>query len=311
MSEDFLENLVINALRVIMSILAISLIFHSKNKESRHLHKYFFGYAILFCFLFNYLFWSFSQTHNELKEGGPMLVVASFVAIPMLHLGHKLILWFFIGINLICIQLFTTVSILWTLYFFLAMIIVMGSIQYQLDILLRKQYRAEVIEAEKAKTDQLTGIYNRHSFDKKCNDLIAQLQPSQYIALAMIDIDYFKKYNDNYGHLEGDRALVKVAELLSDCSADIVVRFGGEEFILVKTLYKDELNWLNDLPKRFATSDFPHKYSPMKRITVSAGVAIAKYSEQPIITKTLLTTADAVMYEAKNAGRDQVLITEI
>ena len=310
-NEDVTENFVINLLRTVMTILAFILIFQCKSKNFENLHQRFFVYAILFCCLSSYLFWSFSQTHNELKEGGPMLVAASFVAIPMLHLGHKLILWFIVGLSLVSIEVFTAVSILWTIYFYLAMVVAMGSIQYQLDILLRQQYRAELIEAEKAKTDHLTGIYNRYSFDKKCNDLIAQLQPEQYVALAMIDIDYFKKYNDNYGHLEGDRALVKVAELLSGCGADIVVRFGGEEFILVKTLHKNELNWLDDLPKRFATSAFEHKFSPLKRITVSVGMAIAKYSDKPIMTKTLLTTADAVMYRAKSAGRDQILSKEI
>ena len=311
LSEDILENIVINLLRVIMIALAIALIIQCKRGNHKQLHSLFFAYAILFCGLSFYLFWFFAQTHDELKEGGPMLVAASFVAMPMLHLGHKLILWFFVGLSLICIQLFTPISILWTIYFYIAMVIAMSGLQYQLDILLRQQYRAELIEAEKAKTDQLTGVYNRHSFDKKCKDLIAQLQPSQCVALAMIDIDYFKKYNDNYGHLEGDRALVRVAELLSDCDADIVVRFGGEEFILVKALEANELEWLNNLPERFAQCDFPHKYSPLNRITVSAGIAIAKYNEAPISTKNLLTAADAEMYKAKNAGRDQILTIQI
>ncbi|MGB1261594.1 MAG: GGDEF domain-containing protein [Cognaticolwellia sp.] len=306
-SEDIMENFMINSLRTIMALLAIVLIFVCKRQDFTHIHQHFFAYAILFCLLSGYLFWSFAQTHQELKEGGPMLVVASLVAIPMLHLGHKFILWSILGSSLIAIQVFTPVSIEWTLYFYLTMVIAMGSIQYQLDILLRQQYRAKLIEAEKAKTDQLTGIYNRHSFDKKCKNLIAQLQPSQYIALAMIDIDHFKKYNDNYGHLEGDSALINVAKLLSNCDADIVVRFGGEEFILVKTLQADQLNWLEDLPQRFATSAFPHQYSPFKHITVSAGLAIAKYSDTPVTTKTLLTAADAAMYRVKNAGRNQIM----
>ena len=310
-SEDIGENLVVNIIRGVMTILAVILIYRCRNKKFSDLHKRFFAYGVLFCCLSNYLFWSHSQIHNELKEGGPMLVVASFVVIPMLHLGHKLILWFILGINLVAIQVLTPVSIMWTLYFYIAIVIAMGGIQYQLDILLRKQYRAELIEAEKAKTDQLTGVHNRHSFDEKFKSLIEKLQPSQYIALAMIDIDYFKKYNDNYGHLEGDSVLVKVAELLSDCQADIVVRFGGEEFILVKVLHEDELKWLNDLPQRFVSRALPHKYSSFNCITVSVGIAIAKHNEQPILTKTLLTEADAVMYQAKNSGRNQVITSII
>ena len=94
----------------------------------------------------------------------------------------------------------------------------------------------------------------------------------------MIDVDYFKNYNDNYGHLEGDNVLIAVANRLKHCDADIVVRFGGEEFILVKTLQANELDWLSDLPKRFADDPIAHQYSPFNRITVSAGIAIDKYT---------------------------------
>ncbi len=311
LGENSTDNFAVNMTRILMAAISIVLILHSKINNYKNLHKRFFAYSILFCCLCNYLFWSYSQIHLRLSEGGPMLVAATLVAIPMLHLGYKLILWLIVGLGLISIQVFTSVSILWTLYFYFAMAIVMGSIQYQLDILLRTQYRGELIEAEKAKTDQLTGLYNRHSFDAQCKNLISQLQPSQHVALAMIDIDYFKKYNDNYGHLEGDRVLVKVAELLSDCGADVVVRFGGEEFILVKILHMNELNWLHDLPQRFAANAIPHKYSLFNRITVSAGIAVAEYSEELVMTKALLTAADADMYKAKNAGRDKVLFTKI
>ncbi|TYK66550.1 GGDEF domain-containing protein [Colwellia echini] len=306
-SENFTDNLLINSIRIVIILLSSIFIFLNKRNNTEKLHIHFFGYAILFCCTISYLFWSFSLTHNELKEGGPMLVVAVITSIPMLHLGHKSLLWLIICINLIGIHVFTPVSISWTLYFLFTMIIVMGYIQYQLDILLRTQYKAELIAAERANTDKLTGLYNRHSFETKCSNLIAQLHPSQYIALAMIDIDYFKKYNDNYGHLEGDRVLIKVAEILNSCEADIVIRFGGEEFILVKILQIDQLNWLHDLPKAFSNSTIPHQYSSFGRITVSTGIAIAKTNEKIVTTKELLTSADEAMYQAKNTGRNRVV----
>nr|WP_252730028.1 diguanylate cyclase [Pseudoalteromonas tetraodonis] len=58
-------------------------------------------------------------------------------------------------------------------------------------------------------------MHNRHSFDRRCKALINKLAPSQYLGLAMIDVDYFKNYNDNYGHLEGDNVLVAVANRLN------------------------------------------------------------------------------------------------
>ncbi|MBU2869495.1 GGDEF domain-containing protein [Colwellia sp. E2M01] len=312
LSEGFIDNFVINTLRIIMILLSAIFIFLNNKNNTEKLHKHFFCYAVLFCFLISYLFWSFSLTYNELKEGGPMLVIAVITSIPMLHLGHKAVLWFIICINLIGIQIFTPISISWTLYFLFTMIIVMGNIQYQLDILLRTQYRAELMETEKANTDKLTGVYNRRSFETKCNDLMTHLKPLQFIALAMIDIDYFKKYNDSYGHLEGDRVLVKVAEILSDCGADIVVRFGGEEFILVKILDTDQLNWLHDLPNRFSNNAIPHQSSSFGRITVSTGIALAnEYNKQNISIKSLLTSADEAMYKAKKTGRNKVVSQKI
>lgn len=297
-------NSTITILRVVMVLLSIVLIIINKTLSSEYLHSRFFSYAVLFCFLFSYFFWVYVQRYAELKEGGPMLVAAAFIAIPMLHLGHKLVLWSIIGIALIFIELFSSTSIVWTLYFYFSMVIVLAIVQYQLDTLLRKQYKAELFETEKANTDQLTGMHNRHSFDRRFKALINKLAPSQYLGLAMIDVDYFKKYNDNYGHLEGDNVLIAVANRLKHCDADIVVRFGGEEFILVKTLQANELDWLSDLPKRFAEDPIAHQYSPFNRITVSVGIAIDQYTTYRPSIKSLLATADVGVYKAKNAGRN-------
>ena len=304
-------NAIVNNLRIGMVFLSVFLIYINKRFNYKYLHSRYFGYGILFCLLFGYFFWSYVQAYNELNEGGPMLVAAAFVAIPMLHLGHKLVLWSIIGVSLILIQLLSSTSIVWTLYFYFSMVIVMGIIQYQLDILLRKQYKAELFETEKANIDPLTGMRNRHSFDRHCKALIKKLKPNQYLALAMIDVDYFKKYNDNYGHLEGDNVLVEVANRLKSCGADIVVRFGGEEFILVKTLEDNELYWLSDLPERFANTPIAHDFSSFERITVSTGVALGKFITKRPSMNTLLATADAAMYKSKHAGRNKTTIEVI
>ncbi|WFO20388.1 GGDEF domain-containing protein [Pseudoalteromonas sp. H100] len=236
-----------------------------------------------------------------------MLVVASFSAIPMLHLGHKLILWTITGLSLLSVHLFSSTPIIWSLYFYISIVIVMACIQYQLDILLRKQYEAELVETQKANIDQLTGLYNRHSFDSECKRLMNQIKPSHSLALAMVDIDDFKKYNDNYGHLDGDNILIDVASRLKKLQADIVVRFGGEEFILVKILDQNNLDWLDDLPNLFATNTISHEYSTFKRVTVSAGVVVADFSALCPDIKALLSVADKAMYKAKNTGKNKVI----
>lgn len=92
-------NSTITILRLVMVLLSIILIIINKTLSSEYLHSHFFSYAVLFCFLFSYFFWVYVQRYGELREGGPMLVAAAFIAIPMLHLGHKRVLWSIIGIT--------------------------------------------------------------------------------------------------------------------------------------------------------------------------------------------------------------------
>lgn len=298
---------VINVLRLSMVCLSFVLVYVNNKLKAKYLHYRCFAYGVLFCVLFGYLFWSFVGLYGYLNEGGPMLVVASFSAIPMLHLGHKLILWTITGVSLLSVHLFSSTPIIWSLYFYISIVIVMACIQYHLDILLRKQYEAELVETQKANIDQLTGLYNRHSFESECKRLMNQIKPSQSLALAMVDIDDFKKYNDNYGHLDGDNILIDVASRLKKLQADIVVRFGGEEFILVKILDQNNLDWLDDLPNLFATNTISHEYSTFKRVTVSAGVVVADFSALCPDIKALLSVADKAMYKAKNTGKNKVI----
>lgn len=310
-SDEDTRFSMINILRMSMVFLSFVFIYTNNKLSPKNLHLRCFAYGVLFCFLFGYLFFSFVNTYGYLNEGGPMLAVASLSAIPMLHLAHKLVLWIIIGFSLLSIQFYSSTSISWSLFYYISMVFVMSCIQYHLDILLRRQYQAEVAETEKANIDQLTGLCNRHNFDSEFNNLFNKLTPSQSIAIAMIDIDNFKKYNDNYGHLDGDAVLVEVSKRLQQCDADIVVRFGGEEFILVKIIDNETSNWLEHLPEQFAINPIVHDYSSFKRITVSAGVAIANYSETPPEIKTLLGIADKAMYKAKVSGKNKVITEEL
>ncbi|WP_288987443.1 hypothetical protein [uncultured Pseudoalteromonas sp.] len=87
-------NSTITILRLVMVLLSIVLIIINKTLSSEYLHSRFFSYAVLF----SYFFWVYVQRYGELREEGPMLVAAAFIAIPMLHLGHKRVLWSIIGI---------------------------------------------------------------------------------------------------------------------------------------------------------------------------------------------------------------------
>ena len=151
-------------------------------------------------------------------------------------------------------------------------------------------------------TDALTGVNNRRAFDQKFEAEFARWQRTgQSFTLALIDIDHFKSFNDNYGHAAGDQALIKVANLFQQhCrNYDFFARYGGEEFVLILP-GTDRASAYKTLEKlRMVIANYEW---PLRKLTVSIGLASAeKFSEK----KQLLEAADQVLYKAKTQGRNQ------
>lgn len=159
--------------------------------------------------------------------------------------------------------------------------------------------------------DGLTGIANRRRFDdfirKEC---LRSARDGMPISLILIDIDYFKLYNDNYGHLKGDDCLYKVAAALQKAvqrPADLVARYGGEEFavVLPSTDAAGAMKLADLLRRTVEGLELPHAYSPLSNIiTISMGIA-CKVASENASPADLIEMADAALYEAKNAGRNQ------
>jgi diguanylate cyclase (GGDEF)-like protein len=129
----------------------------------------------------------------------------------------------------------------------------------------------------------------------------------------MIDIDYFKLFNDSYGHLAGDDCLKRVAQALAktiERKTDLLARYGGEEFVCVLPLTdkKGAVIVANKLRKNILSLNIPHVYSAIaSQVTISLGVACqipAKHTK-PIV---LIEAADQALYQAKASGRNQVKV---
>jgi diguanylate cyclase (GGDEF)-like protein len=153
-------------------------------------------------------------------------------------------------------------------------------------------------------TDPLTGLLNRRYLQER---LVEELNRSkryrQPVALLMIDVDRFKAYNDNFGHLAGDEALKKVASILKENlrGADVAARFGGEEFavLLPQTTAEEAQQIAERIRRQIERSEFPHR-----SVTVSIGLAGA--SEDIISPDDLIWAADRALYQAKERGRNNV-----
>lgn len=164
--------------------------------------------------------------------------------------------------------------------------------------------------AELADTDVLTGLGNRRSFDRQLSlEWARTARNREPLALLLLDIDHFKAYNDSYGHQAGDACLQRVASAIRDTlrrPGDFVARYGGEELavILPQTGDDNALHVANTLCEALRKLGIEHHVTDAGIVTCSIGVAVMAAGSGQDAT-TLFAQADAALYRAKNAGRDQ------
>ena len=162
--------------------------------------------------------------------------------------------------------------------------------------------------------DSLTGIANRRRFDLHLDDEFRRARRNvSPLSLIMIDVDYFKNYNDNYGHQRGDQCLVQIAGALGNMlnrSCDLVARYGGEEFaaVLPDTNEDGAMQVAEAMRAEIEALDIEHACSGVaKFVTISLGVSTL-VPEHLSKTGTLIHAADRALYQAKRSGRNCVVM---
>ncbi|MBN1543452.1 GGDEF domain-containing protein [candidate division KSB1 bacterium] len=163
---------------------------------------------------------------------------------------------------------------------------------------------------ELAFTDELTGIFNRRYFNQRYQREIGRAKRyKRMLSVLMIDIDHFKKFNDTLGHMQGDRALKEMAGLFEDNirKADILCRYGGEEFVVIlpEIHLEQALTVAEKLRKRVKNRNFiGEQHLPGGKVTISIGAAA--FPENGSTADEVLNKADLALYAAKQQGRDKV-----
>jgi diguanylate cyclase (GGDEF)-like protein len=165
--------------------------------------------------------------------------------------------------------------------------------------------------------DGLTGIANRRRFDEFLDqEWLRAKRKNTQLSLIMMDVDHFKQYNDNYGHLAGDDCLKQIASTLEKQlkrPTDLVTRYGGEEFasILPDTNNEGALHIAKQFIESISELKIPHSHSSVDdHVTISIGVATITPSDL-FFKEQLIKAADSSLYKAKEAGRNKVKGREI
>jgi len=266
---------------------------------------------------FNYFILGTGLTYPSIIAAITAIVIGIGCGFIAKNTASKLKTWVIMSIYIIIIHsislvvlcnnqwlLFKTISTYW-IGISVVSILVYLYVRY-LD-LSRFLYRKYQIDSSK---DHRTGLNNGRQFDNELNKIINELTDRSLITLLFIDIDYFKKINDNYGHQNGDKILEDLSKiLLSSCGySDILSRNGGDEFSVIMTdCPRDKVL---EVAERIRSRVQEHRFylidGQAVNITVSIGVAI--YPDTVNDINMIVEKADLALYEAKRAGRNIVFL---
>ena len=208
-----------------------------------------------------------------------------------------------------------------------AALLVLSSVTMALSLLVRRELQLRsVVErrlagsartlAAMAQTDGLTGLANRRWFDSVLDSEWRRARrEGTAVSLLMRDVDWFKGFNDEYGHQAGDAALQAVATCIGYSAirpGDLGARYGGEEFaVILPSTNREGAQVIGGrLREAVAKCSLPHSHSPAHVLTISVGVATMRPSPATTeLSATLLRRADSALYEAKKRGRNRVEVS--
>ncbi|ADR33987.1 diguanylate cyclase [Sulfuricurvum kujiense DSM 16994] len=187
----------------------------------------------------------------------------------------------------------------------------LGEVLVRYDITEKKNFEKLSI------TDSLTELYNRRYFnDILTREIYRATREKSTLSFIILDIDYFKKYNDTYGHYAGDKALTIVASTIKNSlhrGGDFAFRLGGEEFgIIFSGLNKEQsLEFAEQIKANIEDLNIPHSNSAVSsHITISLGLVVIDFVNEYVDENGFYTMADSALYRAKETGRNKVIMHE-
>lgn len=192
-----------------------------------------------------------------------------------------------------------------TATFFVCQVLI--TFQMEKSNLIKKAYLRQLELKEQLTKDQKTGLYGHTAFMNKLDQMVKSSENNNTpIALAIIDIDNFKKINDSYGHLKGDQVISRLVKLLNNEAKEnhFISRFGGEEFTIIfnNTTSDIAYNFLDMLRSKFQKEIYNFTND---KITISVGLALWK---KGLTSESLFNNADSAMYKSKHKGKNKIQV---
>lgn len=174
------------------------------------------------------------------------------------------------------------------------------------------QERVKMLEQLRklATTDGLTKLYNsRHFYSQLTKEVDRTIRYNPPLSLLLLDIDHFKRYNDTYGHLEGDKVLVRLAQIIESClrKLDTAYRYGGEEFTVI--LPETSAEEAETVAQRIRVTVEEERFFPRpeEEVQVTVSIGVTQYQASEELT-TFIKRADTAMYASKQEGRNRVMV---
>jgi len=245
----------------------------------------------------------------------PIIGIVEIIIIILIYLAVNVILGIYVGVPANIFQLMIILAVL-SLYSAIT------QYSYSFDVFVEKQRLKDTnnILEQLSETDPLTGLLNRRGLKNKSyilmNKLDKEIESVSNVGLLLIDVDYFKKYNDKYYHLKGDMCLIQIANCLRDNlnhNDDVVSRYGGEEFLVLTKNIDDQklISFALRIKEAVANLSISFGYNEdFPFITISIGIAKESLELKGISNDQFMTnifnTADKELYNAKTSGRNCV-----
>jgi diguanylate cyclase (GGDEF)-like protein len=183
-----------------------------------------------------------------------------------------------------------------------------GEVIVNYDITDKKNFQKLAI------TDGLTNLYNRRFFNETLTREISRaIRDKNYLSFLILDVDFFKRYNDTYGHDAGDKALIAISNAMTKTlhrGGDFAFRLGGEEFgvLFSQCALEDSIRVADKIRKNIEALQIEHSNSQTaKHLTVSIGLLVVDFAKTSVDEHGFYTMADDALYQAKESGRNKVV----